>query len=262
MTKPFFERLRNYYLKVGEVLRGEASAAAIFLNTTDIGMERERVYAEFLRTHLPSSCNVLFGGFLFNLDGDESRQIDLIVTNDVSPQYNLNNEHGQAKTFACIEGCIAVASIKSVLDTAQLKDALDNIASLPKKRPLDNRVSPLINVLNYEEWPYKIIYASDGVSLETLLSGIEEFYKEYPDIPRYLRPNLIHVAGKYNVVRILPAGGQTRDGTRLPGDTFYPLNDPTDVFALQYAVQNIQQYAVASQYIHFKYDEILNNLPI
>lgn len=262
MTKPFFERLRTYYLKVGEVLRGEASTAAIFPNTTDIGMERERVYAEFLRTHLPSSCNVLFGGFLFNLDGDESRQIDLIVTNDVSPQYNLKNEHGQAKTFRCIEGCIAVASLKSTLDTTQLMDALDNIASLPKKRSLDNRVIPLINGLNYEEWPYKIIYASDGVSLETLLSGIEEFYKKYPDIPRYLRPNLIHVAGKYNVVRILPAGGQTRDGTRLPGDKFHPLNDPTDVFALQYAVQKIQQYAVASQYIIFTYDEILNNLPM
>lgn len=262
MPKPFFNRLRDYYLKVGEVLRGEAGAASIFPNTTDIGMERERVYAEFMRTHLPPSCNVLYGGFLFNLDGDESKQIDLIVTNHVSPQYNLNNEDGQAKTFRCIEGCIAVASIKSTLDTGQLNDALDNIASLPDKQALDQRVNPLITVPNYDDWPFKIIYASNGVSLETLISGIAAFYDANPSIPRFRRPNVIHVAGKYNVVRILPTGGTARDGTVIPGDTFHPQPDPTDVFALQYAVQNIQKHAVASQHILFNYDEILNKLPM
>ena len=262
MPKPFFDRLRAYYLNVGEVLRGEAGAASIFPNTTDIGMERERVYAEFLRTHLPASCNVLYGGFLFNLEGDESKQLDLIVTNDVSPQYNLNNEDGQAKTFGCIEGCIAVASIKSTLDTTQLNNALDNIASLPDKQALDDRVNPMLRVPNYEDWPFKIIYASGGVSLETLLSGIAAFYDANPSIPRFRRPNLIHVAGKYNVVRILPGGASARDGTAIPGDTFHPYCDTTDVFALQYAVQTIQQHAIMSQHILFEYDEILSKLPI
>lgn len=62
MPNEFYIRLKKYYTKVGEVLRGEADIASIFPNPTDIGMSRERVYAEFLRSHLPSCCNVLYGG--------------------------------------------------------------------------------------------------------------------------------------------------------------------------------------------------------
>lgn len=54
----FFQRLRNYYQDVAAVLRGEAKPASIFPNTTDVGMSRERIYAEFLRQHAPSKCNV------------------------------------------------------------------------------------------------------------------------------------------------------------------------------------------------------------
>ena len=75
MSRPFFERLKKYYSDIGKVLRGEADAASIFPNTTDIGMSRERVYAEMLRLHLPSSCNVTLGGYLFDQDGNESSQI-------------------------------------------------------------------------------------------------------------------------------------------------------------------------------------------
>jgi hypothetical protein len=65
----FFVRLRKYYLNVAQVLRGEADAASVFPNTTDIGMSREKVYADFLRQHAPSKCNVFLGGFLFDDDG-------------------------------------------------------------------------------------------------------------------------------------------------------------------------------------------------
>jgi hypothetical protein len=54
MTQPFYDRLETYFRKVGEVLRGEADAAAIFPNSTDLGMSRERIYADFLRHHLPA----------------------------------------------------------------------------------------------------------------------------------------------------------------------------------------------------------------
>lgn len=85
MTRELCGRLKKYYIEVGNVLRGQADSASILPNPTDVGMSRERVHVEFLRLHLPSSCNVLFGGFLFNLDGDESKQLDLIVTSDSSP---------------------------------------------------------------------------------------------------------------------------------------------------------------------------------
>ena len=113
MAGPFFERLKTYFSKVGEVLKGQADVASIFPNTTDIGISRERIYAEVLRQHLPKSCTVSFGGFLFDMEGNESKQIDLIVLNDTSPQFNFHNPSGQGKAFACIDGCVAVASINT-----------------------------------------------------------------------------------------------------------------------------------------------------
>lgn len=65
--KPFFERLKEYFDQVNAVLRGEASSASIFPNTSDIGLAREAIYAKFLKSHLPTNCNVLFGGFYLPL---------------------------------------------------------------------------------------------------------------------------------------------------------------------------------------------------
>ncbi|HWG45971.1 MAG TPA: DUF6602 domain-containing protein [Gemmataceae bacterium] len=261
MAKQFYDRLKVYYLQVGAVLRGEAGAASVFPNTTDIGSSRERVYAEFLKTHLPSCCNVFFGGFVFNLAGDESKQVDVLVTSDVCPQFNFANPAGHGKTFACVEGLLASASIKSTLNSAELLDSLANIASLPSKDDLGKRAMPLLQIGNYEDWPFKIIYASDGVSLETLLHTLNQFYQTNPHIPVTSRPNLIHVAGKYNVVKIGSGGGKTRDGTVLPEHTFHPHPDQTDVFALAYAVQNIQKNAAAARHVLFTYDAILDGIP-
>jgi hypothetical protein len=261
MAQPFFQRLFDYYSKVGSVLRGEAATASIFPNTTDIGMSRERVYAEFLKTHLPTSCNVFFGGFVFGIDGTESRQVDLLVTSDGSPQYNLHNPDGQGKTFACIDGLLAVASIKSTLNSSELVDSLENLASIPQKSDLSGKVLPLLQVPNYTDWPFKIIYASNGISLEALGVTLREFYESNPDIPIASRPNLIHVAGKYNIVRIGQGGGITRDGTQLAEHTFNGHQDPSDVFGLVYAVQNIQKNAAAAKHILFTYDAILDSMP-
>ena len=84
MAQEFYQRLQVYFSEIGKVLKGEADSASIFPNTTDVGMSRERVYSEVLKQHLPSSCNVYYGGFVFDLDGNESKQIDLIVSSDNS----------------------------------------------------------------------------------------------------------------------------------------------------------------------------------
>src|SRR5712691_169128 len=136
MAKPFFERLKDYYEKVGSVLRGEADSVSVFPNSTDIGISRERIYAEFLRLHLPPACNIMYGGFLFGLDGSESKQIDVIITSHICPQFNLHNKSGDGKSFACIDGTLAVASLKSNLDTTELHDTLFNLASLPEKQKI------------------------------------------------------------------------------------------------------------------------------
>ncbi len=264
MAKQFYERLRNYYKDVANVLTGSASAASIFPNPVDIGGSREKVYAEFLKLHVPTNCNVFFGGFLFGLDGSESRQIDIIVTNDSSHQYNFFNQEGGGKTFACIEGTIAVVSLKSYLSSKELRDSLGVFASLPDKEPLDpGRLAVLFNTFYYQNWPFKIIYASDGISEETMKAEIADYYKTNK-IPAEKRPDLIHIAGKYYTMKMIPGlevePDEGKQSVKEPMVAFTAsFNDP-DVTALAYAILSIQEMAFQSNFIIFHFNKILTNL--
>ncbi len=106
MPKPIYERLRKYYKKVAEVLRGQASTSSIFPNTTDIGLSREGIYAELFRNHLPNKCNVFLGGFVFHEDGNESKQLDFIVNTDTTPRFRPTP--GFSKSFSPIEGTLGI----------------------------------------------------------------------------------------------------------------------------------------------------------
>lgn len=260
MSKPFFERLKEYYEKVGAVLRGEADAASIFLNTTDIGMERERVYGEFLKGHLPTSCNVTYGGFLFDMKGRESRQIDIIVTVDSCPQYNPVSDGGVGKSFSCVEGTLGIVSVKSNLDSRNLEDALMNIASIPPTEPLGQREMPLLKIQDYEDWPFKILFAFDGISRDALQDTMFKVLNR-EKIPISRAPNLIHVAGKYILVRTGPEGAKTREGDDIPANAFFPTTDSTDVFGLCQAIHNIQKRSLMAKFVLFNYSEIVDNLP-
>lgn len=143
MPQDFFSRLGEYYLKVSEVFRGEADVANIFPNPADRGSTRETIYATFLRQHAPSKCNVLFGGYLFQDDGDESGQLDVIVTTDTSPRFDYLKTNGHGKTFAPVEGTLAVAAIKSTFAKDDIYDTLSNIASIPPTKPLGKRTPPI-----------------------------------------------------------------------------------------------------------------------
>jgi hypothetical protein len=263
MPQPFFERLTEYYANIARVLRGQAAASSIFPNPTDIGSSREKVYAEVLKLHVPSTCNVLQGGFLFGQDGTESNQIDVLVTDGSSMLYNFLTGGETGKAFACIDGCLAVVSVKSTLNSAELEDCLQCFSSIPEKKPLTtNRLPALTSVKGYEELPYKIIYASDGAESKTIADSLTGFYRDRPEIPLYKRPNLVHVIGKYTIIRIPNEGGKTRDGTILAPNTFHAAPDPEGVVGLVWAVSNIQNLASASKIILFEYLNIIDKLPL
>lgn len=259
-----YTRLREYYLSVAKVLRGEAEAAAVFPNSTDIGTSRERIYADFLKQHAPSKCNVFLGGFLFHADGTESKQLDVIVTTDTAPRFNFHNRDGMGKSFSPVEGTLGVASIKSTLDKAQLHDALLGIASIPPTETLDKRVTPLATIKNYDDWPYKIVYASDGLSAETITRHLNDFYLANSNIPISRRPNVIHVAGKYVIFR----GGNgtnihdTGTGISTPfgPETFVTLTAEPDLQAICIVLNQLQTRASASSHILFRYHALIDGI--
>ncbi|MDL5366090.1 hypothetical protein QSH18_10780 [Xanthomonas sp. NCPPB 2654] len=264
MAQNFFDRLRSYYLKVAEVLRGEADAASVFANTTDIGMSRELAYAEFLKQHAPSKCNVLLGGFLFDDDGAESKQLDIIITTDTAPRFNFHNKDGSGKSFSPVEGTLGVVSVKSTLNRAELFDALGGIASIPPTRALDGRVNVLLKIKNYDDWPVKIVYASKGIAPETLLAHINEYYGTHPEIPLSRRPNFVHVAGSCLIVRAQE--GMTlhdrRTGAAEPIalGTYHLLTTDSDLQAIVWTLNQLQQNASASTHILLSYDSLINKV--
>lgn len=264
MAKLFYERLKSYFSKVGEVLRGEAEVASIFPNTSDIGFSREIIYAEFLKQHAPSKCDVFLGGFLFDEDGEESKQLDVIISTDTAPKYDFHNPGGKGKSFGPVEGCLGVASIKSSLDKAQLFDSLEGIASIPATKSLEKRVNPMIKISDYDDWPYKIIYASDGLSDSAILSHINDFYTRNPQIPISRRPDIIHVAGKYVIFRIKSGMSVTNtiagsvEEVKI-GD-FHSFITNSDLQAMIWTIDELQKKATASSHIIFKYSEMLNKI--
>lgn len=264
MTKTFYHRLKEYYTKVGEVLRGEAEASTIFPNSSDIGVSRELIYAKFLRQHAPSKCNVYLGGFLFGEDGSESKQLDVIISSDTAPRYDFHNSDGKGKSFGPVEGCLGVASIKSKLDKAQLIDSLLGIASIPPTQSLEKRLNPAFQIKDYDNWPYKVIYASDGLKDSTILAHINNFYNSNSTIPLSRRPDIIHVAGKYVIFKIVKGLSVSNkfDGSYLevPEGSFYSFITDSDMQGMTWVIDNLQKNAIASNQIIFRYSEIINKL--
>jgi hypothetical protein len=256
--KPFFERLQDYFAAVSEALRRKSEAARVFPNVADVGSSRERLYAEFLRQSLPSACNVLSGGFLFNHEGVESGQMDVIVTADTCPQFNFLNEDRQGKTFSCIDGTLAVASLKSTLTKATLHEAIANLASLPPKRPLTKEmVNPKVIISEYDDWPYKIIFAPAGESSEKIWDALTAYFAKHRSLV-VASPNLVHVAGKYSIFRTGTTPSQFVDGKVVPPFTWVEEADPTDASPFGRVIVEIQQRLSASRHILFDYNEVLS----
>ena len=259
--EPFFTRLAQYYNDVAKVLRGEANAAKIFPNAADIGSRREDVYSAFLKQHTPSKCNVFFGGFLFDEDGSESDQMDIIISTDTAPRYHFNNSE---KSFCPVEGTLGIASVKSTLDKNELFKALKGISSIPPTRSLEGRLNPGIQIPNYDNWPVKIIYASKGSSGEKILKHTQDYYAKNSQIPITRRPDIIHVAGSYIIVKGRPeislysiSKGTTE---KIKEGDYQLIKSEPDLMAIAWVLHWLQQASAASSDIYFNYGWIINGI--
>ena len=261
MTNPFYERLHGYFNSVGEALKVDSDIAAIFPNGSDKGAAREQLFAQVLKDHLPSSCNIKLGGFVFNLEGDESKQMDIIISNSNSVQFDALNTDSGGKSFNCIEGCLAVVSMKSKLDKKELFESLENLASLPEKRPLDDRNVIGRPILNFDDFPYKVIVASSGIAPETIEKHLNAFYQDNPDVPLSRRPNLVYVAGQCNIIRAMTGASRLRNGEEIPIGDFYLETVSPNVFGIGRIVSGVQAIALACQFINYQYFDLINQLP-
>lgn len=258
MTSDVFDHLKGHYAFVADELRYKAKQAAFLRNPTGIGTEREEVYRDFLRRHLPKMCDVFLGGYLFDLNGKSSAQMDVIVTAGNTPRFRMpeGNRH-----IAPLEGSIAVAEIKSRLDKESLQDALEKCASIPPMPDSEGIVPPHLRVTvdRWRETPYKIVFAYDGISAQTLYSHIIAFYNQNVGIPTARKPNLVHVLGKYMVIRttqgmtVLNPDGQPSPIQPDIGQ-YKTFTTSSDISAMGWILNELQQRAFMSNHLLFKYD--------
>jgi hypothetical protein len=116
----YFFELLEYFQNSADSLGVEANKMGIFSNTSDVGDSRENMLFTFINNHIPIRCRVIKGGFVFDSNGDKSRQVDLIVTSDSTFQFKQSENNTKEKSFNCVEGCLAVISVKSYLNKKEL----------------------------------------------------------------------------------------------------------------------------------------------
>lgn len=254
MPANFFTRLNDYFNNIGASIRGEANAAAIFPNSTDKGTSRERLYEDVLRLHLPATCMVSLGGFIFDHNGNESQQIDIFVHSDRALRFNFHNPDGKGKSFCSIEGCLAVVAVKSMLDKEKLIECLNNLASVPESPTIpDNRLSTGVKLPGGCIEPEKIIFALDGIGPEKCEEILIDYYNNINPLPYMHWPNLIHVCGKYGI-------GKIPSGSACDTNSFGYFTTNPDCRAFLKAIIEIQRAAIAAGEILYDYARILERI--
>ena len=129
---------------------------------------------------------------------------------------------------------------------------------------LGRRADPKITIRDYDDWPIKIVYATDGISAGSLMQHLNSFYAEHSEIPLGRRPNLIHVAGKYVIFRTIfgmEMTSMTGDAVEQPkiGEFRLLTNDP-DLQAIIWVLDLLQNRTTASAHILFSYSDLINRI--
>src|SRR5688500_8475558 len=115
--------IQEYFNSLADVLSANSRSASFGGHRPDTGANRESLFIGMLNKHLPDRLRAINGGTVVNLQGQLSKQIDVIVKNDLFPRFEQHE-----KTCVIAESVAGVFSIKSHLDKAALEDSIENVA--------------------------------------------------------------------------------------------------------------------------------------
>ena len=199
-----FARISDYFEAASRAMLDQREAKRrLFINPSDIGKAVEGIYREFLIHHVPAVCDLLQGGYVFDVEGLRSHQMDIIVHSGNT--HRFKDSDGQA--CATLEGTIADVEITSYLDSSKIDDELKKFAFIPPTkefRGIGNR--QIINDTDhYREWwldiPLKVLIAFDGLDSKAALDQINSFYTINDHIPIARRVNVLHMLNRYCVIK-------------------------------------------------------------
>ena len=258
MTHPqVFNQIKDHFASVARELSSRATQAGILTNPTGVGEQREEVYRSFLERHVPKMCDTFLGGYVFDLKGNCSKQVDIIVAGGNTPRFGLS---GGNRFVAPMEGTIAVIEVKSKLDKHTLQDGLNHCFSIPQMPDPEGIAPPFLRV-DEEAWadtPYKVIFAFDGIERATLEEHLVEFLKQNNDQPASRLPNIIHVLGKYAIRKVHSSQIRNNSSGDVASDiktAYHTFSRNADVLAMMEILNTIQHGAFVSNYLKYDYSE-------
>ncbi len=199
-----FTKISNYFESACRAMRNEREAKKSLLdNPADIGQTVETIYLDFLKQHIPAVCDVLQGGYVFDVEGCRSHQMDIIVHSGNA--YRFRDSSGLA--CATLEGTVANIEVTSYLDRRKIDGDLKKFAFIPPTRQfrgLGNREA-FKSIEGVQEWwsdtPYKAVVAFDGVDAKTALEQINSFYSINHHVPVARRINILHMLDQYCIIK-------------------------------------------------------------
>jgi hypothetical protein len=209
-------RVEHYLNACVDELAARSAKAATGANRSDIGTNREDALLGFLSTHLPARLRPALGGLVIGSDGSESKQIDILISNDLGIRFEDN-----ARPFAMAEGLAAAISVKSMLNSADISDAISNLASIPKPSP-DVLSFPSLGPAAFAKFaefhPSKIVFGYRGMTPQSTLEAVRASVE---GIPRHEFGKLTVIVNGSHMVTCHIEEAVTRDGTPIPAGAIH-----------------------------------------
>jgi hypothetical protein len=234
-------RIQNYFNGVADKIASSSAIASTAQHRPDIGSNREDIVRDFLLRHLPKRLSPHIGGKIISHDGQESGQIDVIVSNDLGVRFDENE-----RTFFIAESVAGAFTVKSTLEKITLIDALTNIATIPE---------PDVKIFDFkflkagateaflDFHPSLYVFAYEGIGGETCLAHINEFYRNHPEISHRKYPKGIVVNRKY-MIKYYKTETRTSSGDVIPKDSFHlmPLEDNMRGYPFVHILNDLSSY--------------------
>lgn len=142
-------RIRDWFNNLEKVLITEAECAGLLEHNATIGQIKEFLMKEVLKKFLPSGLTVGSGQVISSIDGDISKQIDIIIFDNRFPRFSVTDSSQNA--LYPIEGVIATIEVKTELKSDTLKEALENcysVMKLPIETKKQDKEREIENIMN------------------------------------------------------------------------------------------------------------------
>lgn len=116
---------RDYFLWQASSLDSEYRGSIVEDHKGDTGINREIIVQKWLQKHIPRAVTPEIGGKIVDENGNISNQIDIIIYDNDLPRFGAIE-----KSYYFSEGVSTAIAVKSKLRSGELKDAIQNLATV------------------------------------------------------------------------------------------------------------------------------------